>query len=96
MSILISQGNPFQEETPELKAKRLAEEKAWHEEMGRLIEGGYITRENEPLKCTECESTDLEDVITDTLDRYIVLGYDRKCKDCGVTLNYWYTGSWNY
>ncbi len=95
MNILVPQGSSFQEETPEMVTKRLAEEKAWHEEMDMLIEGGYITSKNEPLKCTECDSTNLEDVVTDSID-HIILGYDRKCKSCGVRLGSWDTGSWSY
>ena len=95
MSILVPQGSPFQEETLELKAERLAEEKSWHEEMGRLIEGGYITRENEPLKCTECDSVDLEDVNKDIWAGHL-MSYDCRCKNCGVRLGSWDTGSWNY
>ena len=83
------------EYTPEMLAKIEAEEKAWQEEVDRLIEHGYITTKNEPLKCTACESANLEDVNTDYWAGYI-MSFDRKCKDCGVTLNYWDTGSWHY
>jgi hypothetical protein len=71
----------------------LAEEKAWQEEVDRLIEHGYITTKNEPLKCTACESANLEDVVMDTLDGY-TMSYNRKCKDCGEVLGSWDTGSW--
>ncbi len=83
------------EYTPEMLAKREAEEKAWQEEVDRLIENGYITTKNEPLKCTACESISLEDVVMDTLDGY-TMSYDRKCKDCGEVLGSWDTGSWCY
>ena len=81
------------EYTPEMLAKIEAEEKAWQDEVDRLIEHGYITTKNEPLKCTACGSANLEDVVMDTLDGY-TMSYDRKCKDCGEVLGSWDTGSW--
>ena len=92
MYSFIPKNSPL-EYTLEMLAKIEAEEKAWQEEVDRLIEHGYITTKNEPLKCTACESANLEDVVMDTLDGY-TMSYDRKCKDCGEVLGSWDTGSW--
>lgn len=60
----------------------------------KQLQDGYISKNGAPLKCIKCESINLIDKVTDTLDGHTVLEYYVYCKDCGTKTGSWAYGNW--
>lgn len=63
------------------------------EELGQLIEEGYIALDGYPLKCVHCDSKNLKEEIRDKID-YTVCETEMICLDCGKSTGYWSYGYW--
>jgi len=59
-----------------------------------LVKRGYLAEDYEPIKCTKCKSTDLEEYDEDLLNGNLTLSFSVRCKHCKTPLNDWAYGSW--
>jgi len=58
-----------------------------------IVNGNISIEDHEPLKCSYCDSTKLEDIETLLEDKEVVKSY-RTCKVCEKTLGHWSYGQW--
>lgn len=55
--------------------------------------GNYYEIDGNPIKCIHCESTNLDERITDTISFHPV-EKECFCKECKKVLNSWSYGAW--
>lgn len=63
-----------------------------------LIDQGYLREDLAPIKCTKCDSTNLENGHYEiggwNIPEGVVCEYDCICKDCGQINGHWAYGGW--
>lgn len=59
-----------------------------------LVDKGYCDNDLTPLKCTNCDSHNLERTNI-MYDNYHLVEYQIKCKDCNEILGTWSYGGWS-
>lgn len=68
-------------------------DKQAHDAITKLIKGGYLAKDLEPLKCHKCESIDVRITVCQ-MDGGHVSEKAANCHDCKVKLGYWAYGGW--
>lgn len=63
-----------------------------------LINEGYLKEDLTPIKCTKCDSTNLENKNYEiggwNIPEGVICEYDCVCKDCGQVNGHWAYGGW--
>lgn len=63
-------------------------------ETKEMFEKEYIAKDFEPLRCPDCEGTEVEEIVTDRMEGGVVCEKDVVCKSCGRLLGQWSYGNW--